>query len=72
MKTATYTLESNALKATITKGIRTKFDWFLEIETKCGGQLICKDYQVIFLTKKSAVAEFNKVKSNPFLIKQNV
>jgi hypothetical protein len=69
MKASIYTIESNALKATISKGLKTKFDWLLEVETKCGGKLISNDYRVVFLTKKSAVAEFNKLKSSPFLIK---
>lgn len=64
-----YTIESNALKATISKGVRTKFDWLLEVETKCGGELISYNYQVVFLTRKSAIAEFNKLKSSPFVIK---
>jgi len=64
-----YTLESNALKATITKGITTKFDWTLKIEAKCGGKLICEEYQNIFLTKKAAVNMFKIINSKPFLIK---
>jgi hypothetical protein len=69
MKASIYTIESNALKATISKGVKTKFDWLLEVETKCGGKLISYDYRVVFLTKKGAVAEFNKLKSSPFAIK---
>ena len=69
MKTSIYTIESNALKATISKGVKTKFDWLLQVETKCGGKLISYDYRVVFLTKKAAVAEFNKLKSSPFAIK---
>jgi len=69
MKTVTYKIESNALTATISKGVKTKFDWLLEVQTKCGGKLISYNYQTIFLTKKNAVKEFNKLKSTPFLIK---
>jgi phosphopantetheine adenylyltransferase len=69
MKASVYTIESNALIATISRGVKTKFDWLLEIQTKCGGELISYNYQTIFLTKKNAVKEFNKLKSSPFLIK---
>ena len=69
MKASIYTIESNELKATISRGVKTKFDWLLEVETKCGGKLISYNYQSIFLTKKSAVEEFNKLKSSPFVIK---
>jgi hypothetical protein len=69
MKASIYTIESNALKATISKGVQTKFNWLLEVKTKCGGQLISYKYQVVFLTKQAAVAEFNKLKNSPFAIK---
>jgi len=69
MKASIYTIESNALKATISKGVKTKFDWLLEVETKCGGKLISYNYKKMFLTKKTAVAEFNKLKTSQFLIK---
>jgi hypothetical protein len=69
MNAASYKIESNALTATISRGVKTKFDWLLEVKTKCGGELISYNYQTLFLTKKNAVKEFNKLKLSTFLIK---
>jgi hypothetical protein len=68
MKTSIYTIETKALKATISKGIKTKFDWFLEIEPKEGKELI-SNYRNVWLTKKSCVAEFQRVTKSPYAIK---
>jgi hypothetical protein len=69
MKNSIYTIESNALIATISRGVKTKFDWLLEVSSKCGGELICQNYRAIHLTKKSSISEFNRLKQTPFLIK---
>jgi len=68
MRTSTYTIESKSLKATISRGIKTKFDWLLEIEPKEGKELI-SNYRQLWLTKKSCVAEFQRVIKSPYAIK---
>ena len=69
MKPSKYIIETNILKAEISRGIKTKFDWFLEINTQCGGKLI-GSYRQIFLTKKNALKEFQDFRKKGFLIKE--
>jgi hypothetical protein len=69
MKTAReYQIKNNILTANISKGLKTNYDWFLEITTNCGGNLI-GEFKKIHLTKKSAIAEFNNFRSKGYLIK---
>jgi hypothetical protein len=63
-----YIIETSALIATIS---RIKYDWLLEIETKCGGELV-GTYRSYFLTQKSCIAEFQRFREKGFLIKTNV
>jgi len=69
MKKSIYTYEKQGLVATISKGLCTKFDWYLDLKTKCGGKLIIKNYQNIFLTKKEAVKHFEYLTTQPYIIK---
>jgi hypothetical protein len=60
MKKSTYTYEFANGTFTITKGIRTKFDWFVEVELtpiKCDGYVekrFIKLDRNLFLTLKNA------------------
>jgi len=67
-KISKYEIKNNILKAYISRGFVTKYDWFLEITTICGGNLI-GEYQKIHLTKKSAIAEYNNFRAKGYLIK---
>jgi len=51
MKTSTYTYEFANGTFTITKGIKTKFDWFVSVKLNDG---FISLNQNIFLTKKEA------------------
>ncbi len=70
MKKSIYTYKSNGLVATISKGLCTKFDWYLELKSKCGGKLIINNNQNIFLTKREAVNHFEFLKTQPYIIKE--
>lgn len=52
MKTSTYTYKFTNGTFTVTKGITTKFDWFVSVELKDAFIMLDQRY---FLTKKHAV-----------------
>lgn len=71
MKPSIYEIKTNALKATISRGVKTNYDWLLEVESISGEKLICKAFRALHLTKRAAIQEFNKVRMAGFLIQEN-
>jgi hypothetical protein len=71
MKASTYTITTNVLKATISHGVKTKYDWLIEIESLSGQKVIGYKYQCLHLTKKHCIREFNIFRSKGFAIVHN-